>query len=341
MRVTDLYFDYPEDLVALTPVYPPRVMWSNTDGAKEISWAELKAEFKSGDVLVLNDTKVVARRIFAKTVSGVEFEILFVEQVDDITWRVLCPASRLKPEERVLLPGGIEFRIHERGRVQTAKVSTIIDEQYFEKWGEIPLPPYIQKARKERHTRNEDGNWYQTSWAKTPGSSAAPTASLHFKKSDLDELKEKGVQIVTLTLHVGLGTYLPVTVQDLRDHHMHHEWVSISSASWMEIQEARDASKNIWALGTTVARSLESAASGVLPTDGFGGFVGTTNLMIIPGFDFKVVTRLLTNFHQPESTLLALVMGFAGRENVQRAYKWAVQKGFRLFSYGDLTAWVK
>jgi S-adenosylmethionine:tRNA ribosyltransferase-isomerase len=226
----------------------------------------------------------------------------------------------------------------EKGRPQKVETSRPLDEAYFETYGELPLPPYIQKVRSDRHTIGEDSQWYQTAWNLKPGSFAAPTASLHFNESHLEALRQKGVTIVTLTLHVGLGTFLPVDADDLENHKMHSEEVSIPLTLLETLQRAREEGGRIWAMGTTVIRALESQARGLLQKRG-DAYTGGTELLILPGFEFKMADRLLTNFHQPESTLLALVMAFAGKEKVRSVYSWAIEKQFRLFSYGDLSIW--
>ncbi|MGE0633740.1 MAG: S-adenosylmethionine:tRNA ribosyltransferase-isomerase, partial [Pseudobdellovibrionaceae bacterium] len=233
-----------------------------------------------------------------------------------------------------------------KGRPQKVQVSKPLTDVYFSKVGELPLPPYIQKARGERHNVASDESWYQTVWATKPGSFAAPTASLHFKNEHLQLLKEKGVIITYVTLHVGLGTFLPVTAEDLDHHEMHPEWVEVPATTWSAIESAKSKGKKIWALGTTVCRSLESVPRGLLNRQDDGVYQGLTNLLLQPreteaGSDFKVVNVLLTNFHQPKSTLLALVASFAGLERVKTCYKWAIERKFRLFSYGDLSVWEK
>ncbi len=335
MKITDLVFEYPEELVATSPQRPSRVMWVENQQPVEISLVDLMAKMSAGDVLVVNNTRVLKRRVF----SG-DVEILFLKQNSETEWEVLFPSKKYKVGQSLELPLGVMMTLKEKGRPQTVTLNQVVGEDYFQKVAELPLPPYIQKARNERHTVDADESWYQTAWAKEPGSFAAPTASLHFSKSDMEHLRAQGVQIVEVTLHVGLGTFLPVTAEDLNDHDMHEEYVEISAASWATIQAARQAGKLIWSLGTTTTRSLESAACGLLQGSADEGFRGFTKLLIQPGYEFKVVQRLLTNFHQPESTLLALVSGFSSLETVKTCYLWAIERKFRLFSYGDLTAWV-
>lgn len=344
MKVTDLDFAFPEELIALSPSRPSRVMLVKGPNPVEISIEELLAEFNPGDLLVINDTKVLKRRVFAGNL-----EILFLDEIEPQVWRVLFPAKGVKLGAKIDLPEGIQMQLLEKGIPQKVNVSVPLSEQYFEKYGELPLPPYIQKARQQRHQIESDQSWYQTAWAKKPGSLAAPTASLHFTEKHLDLLKSKGVEVLTITLNVGLGTFLPIHANDLSEHQMHYEEVEISRAVWQRIQSVKaEAAQRkssypkprVWALGTTVARSLESLSLGMLKEQQ-DYFRGQTNLFIYPPFEFKVVDVLMTNFHQPGSTLLALVSAFTDIEKVKACYQWAIEKKFKLFSYGDLTVWMK
>lgn len=335
MKLTDLDFAFPEELIATAPQKPSRVMWVEGDiPPQEITLKDLLEKFSSGDVLVINNTQVLKRRVFAG-----DIEILFLKQIDATTWEVLFPSKKFKVGAELSLPLGLMMTLVEKGRPQKVRLSQAVGEDYFQQVAELPLPPYIQKAREQRHTVDADESWYQTAWASTPGSFAAPTASLHFSKEDIERLIAAGVQVAEVTLHVGLGTFLPVTADDLNDHDMHEEYVEISASSWAVVERARGAGKRVWALGTTTTRSLESAAQGLLAGAPESGFRGFTKLLIQPGYEFKVIDRLLTNFHQPQSTLLALVAGFSSLDRVKACYQWAIERKFRLFSYGDLTCW--
>ena len=286
--------------------------------------------------MVLNNTRVLKRRVFAG-----DLEILFLKHLGERRWQVLFPAKRTKIGEVIELPLGRRMTLLEKGRPQLVEMDAELDENYFSQVGELPLPPYIQKARGERHTESGDESWYQTAWAKSAGSFAAPTASLHFSLQDIESLKTKGVHVVEITLHVGLGTFLPVTTEDLNDHDMHEEFVEISGAAWTVIQTAKREGRKIWSLGTTSTRSIESAALGLLPVTPEQGFSGFTKLLIQPGYKWQIVDCLLTNFHQPESTLLALVASFSDLSTVMSAYQYAIEQRFRLFSYGDLSVWIR
>jgi S-adenosylmethionine:tRNA ribosyltransferase-isomerase len=337
-----LEYDYPENLVATEPSEDFRIMLSTPFKAAELPRDLWMGMFNEGDVLVVNDTKVEARRVF--TPCG--REILFAKQISDVEWEVLFPVRGLKVGDKIDLPTSDEFgfeanlsmELIEKGLPQKVRLSAPLTEDYFTRFGEFALPPYIQKARDLRHMQDEDKDWYQTGWAKKLGSSAAPTASLHFSTADLEMLSAKGVHVVPITLHVGLGTFMPVKADELDDHKMHAEWAEVSEEAWAQIQKAKAEGRRVYALGTTVTRTLESIPKNKLQkTD--NGYAGETDLFIQPGFDFEVVDVLMTNFHQPESTLLALVMAFAGIDRTQRSYSYAVRNKFRLFSYGDLSIW--
>ncbi|PWU21277.1 MAG: S-adenosylmethionine:tRNA ribosyltransferase-isomerase [Bdellovibrio sp.] len=341
MQRRELCFDFPESLIATEPRRPSRVMWVEGPAASpiELDLETLKSQLHPGDVVVVNDTRVVKRRVF--THEGLE--ILFLREIEPRQWQVLFPSRELKVGAQIFLPGGVKLTLLRKGRPQLVLVNADLQESYFERFGELPLPPYIQKARGERHHRGNDGSkdgkleekWYQTAWNAKPGSLAAPTASLHWTRQDLEDLRRRDVGVEQLTLHVGLGTFLPVTADRLQDHAMHEEWVEIPAATWERTRQCRG---RVWALGTTVARALESAARGQLSKDQ-QGFFGGTNLFLYPGQEWLLVKGLLTNFHQPESTLLALVASFCDLPTVKAAYQWAIKNRFRLFSYGDLTAW--
>lgn len=337
MKLSELNYDYPEELVAIEPRRPSRVLWIQDRDIQEVTVKDVLARIQPGDLLVINDTKVEPRRVFAKNSSGETVEVLFVHSEEPTLWQVLLPSRQLKADKKVFFQGEVVGTLERGGRPQFLRLSQPITTDFFFQYGDMPLPPYIQSARGERRSRGEDQNWYQTEWAKEVGSSAAPTASLHFSNNDLLELQSKGVHVERLTLHVGLGTYLPVTVEDLDEHVMHKEWVTISS----ELAEKLQNAKHVWALGTTVARSIESWAQGLLQKNDDSSFSGWTGLLIQEGYQWKKVDRLLTNFHQPQSTLLALVCGFAGKNRVFEVYKYAIHHGFKLFSYGDLSVWVK
>jgi S-adenosylmethionine:tRNA ribosyltransferase-isomerase len=338
MKLSDLDFTYPENLVATAPAHPSRVMRVDvgTGAPSEISLQQLLEQIPAGDLLVINNTKVLKRRVFAG-----DLEILFLSQKSELEWEVLFPSRKNKVGDVMDLPAGVSMTLVQKGRPQLVRVSSILEESYFQQWGELPLPPYIQKARDQRHTVGQDETWYQTRWASVPGSFAAPTASLHFKDAEMNLLKSRGVHILEITLHVGLGTFLPVTADDLDHHDMHEEYAEIPAEAWATLVAGRKQGRKVWVLGTTATRAIESAANGLLSEDVSGNLKGFTKILIQPPYEFQVVDRLLTNFHQPQSTLLALVSAFAGLGSVKACYQWAIARNFRLFSYGDLSVWIK
>lgn len=339
MKLSDLDFSFPESLIATEPRHPSRVLWVENDIATEITKDQLLGKIPAGDILVLNNTKVLKRRIF--TQSGLEVLFLSADINSPETWNVLFPSKKFQIGDQIDLPLGKKMTLVEKGRPQKVQASEILTEAYFQQVAELPLPPYIQKMRDTRHSVESDESWYQTAWAQKPGSLASPTASLHFNQSDIQTLQDRGVVILQLTLHVGLGTFLPVQAEDLDDHKMHSEFVEIPKITMHQIHQAKQDGKKVWALGTTVVRSLESAALNKFKVCSSGDLLGETDLLIQPGFEFKVVDRMLTNFHQPKSTLLALVAAFAGLDSVKKHYSTAIEKKFRLFSYGDLSVWIK
>ncbi|GIL17847.1 MAG: S-adenosylmethionine:tRNA ribosyltransferase-isomerase [Oligoflexia bacterium] len=336
MKTSDLDYSFPEELIATEPARPSRVLWVQDGQPAEITLDEVISRIPAGDVLVVNDTQVLKRRVFAG-----DLEILFLKNLGQNRWEVLFPSRKYAVGSVIDLPLGVQMTLVQKGRPQVVQVSENLTEDYFSQVGELPLPPYIQKARDQRHTVKTDETWYQTAWAQKPGSFAAPTASLHFSAGQIQSLKKRGVHICEITLHVGLGTFLPVTVEDLDLHEMHEEYVEISPETVATVNGVLQRGGHVWAMGTTVTRALESMGSGVLAPDDQGGYRGWTRILIQPGYEWKIVSRLLTNFHQPQSTLLALVAGFSGLKLVKQVYQYAIEKRFRLFSYGDLSVWIR
>lgn len=331
----DLLYDFPESLIAQTPVYPPRVLVKQPfQDAKEINFDQIINLFQPNDLLVINTTKVLPRRIFLS-----DFDILFLETQDEMTWTVLFAAKNFKVGDVIELPGGVNLTLQSKGRPQTVVANRALDAAYFEQYGHFALPPYIQSARQMAKPMDEDKLWYQTSWADQPGSLAAPTASLHFKPEDIAKYKTK-INIAEVTLHVGLGTFLPITADDLSQHQMHNEYVEIKKSTVEQINTCKAKGGRVWALGTTSLRSLEAFARGHLK-EYDNHFAGQTDLFLKPGDDFKIVGGLLTNFHQPGSTLIALVSAFSSLDDVKATYQFAIANKFRFFSYGDLSVWLR
>lgn len=328
-------YDFPESLIAQTPVYPPRVLKKLPhQSAQEISFDELFNVFQPNDLLVINTTKVLPRRVFFEN-----FDILFLETQNEMEWSVLFAAKKFKVGEIIKLPGGAQLTLKAKGRPQIVVANKPLNADYFEQYGHFALPPYIQSARGVATPMDQDKLWYQTSWAEKPGSLAAPTASLHFKPNDIEKIKSK-IPIAEVTLHVGLGTFLPITSENLSEHQMHNEYVEIEKSTIEQINKCKQNGGRVWTLGTTSLRSLEAFARGHLQ-EYDNHFAGQTDLFLKPGDEFKIVSGLLTNFHQPGSTLIALVSAFASLKDVKETYSFAIENKFRFFSYGDLSVWTR
>lgn len=332
MQLTDLDFPFPPELIAVEPSRPTRVAFNGagTVAPVETDVEGLLSRVGPHDLFVINETKVVPARVFSRE----EVEILFLKPTDVNEWEVLFPSREYKVGDTLALPDDVTATLVAKGLPQKLRVSRELDAAYFEAHGEMALPPYIQEARGERHNRGLDESWYQTAWARQSGSVAAPTASLHFSGEQLARLPN----VARLTLHVGAGTFFPVRTESLTEHKMHSEVIEMPADIPVRIAAARAAGGKVWALGTTVTRALESIDR--LQAQG-DRLVGSTDIFIYPPYQFKNVDVLLTNFHQPRSTLLALVCAFAGTARVKAAYSWAVENRFKLFSYGDLSAWNK
>jgi S-adenosylmethionine:tRNA ribosyltransferase-isomerase len=279
---------------------------------------------RPGDLLVLNDTRVIPARLFGRSTGGGRMEVLLVERTGECEWDALVkPGKRARPGARIDFDEGLTAEVTGKGEDRYRLRFSEPVEPHLERLGHIPLPPYIH-----RPDTPEDRERYQTVYARTPGAIAAPTAGLHFTEDLLEEIEEAGVGIARVTLHVGIGTFRPVSVERIEEHRMDRERYEIGE----EAAEAIRKADRVVAVGTTVVRTLESAA---VETGEVRAGNGSTELFITPGFKFQVVDALLTNFHLPRSTLLMLVSAFAGRERVLAAYEEAVREGYRFYSYGD------
>jgi len=334
---TDFTYDLPPELIAQAPL-PERsagrmLVLDRAIGAMaDRQVRDLPDFLRPGDLLVLNDTRVVAARIFGSKPSGGRVEILLERPVGEREALVQVRASKpVRQGLEISTPGGSVEVLGREGDLCRIRLPEPVFD-FFERWGQVPLPPYIQRPASEL-----DQQRYQTIFARERGAVAAPTASLHFDEPLLAELKAREVSLAFVTLHVGAGTFQPVREDDLESHVMHAERASVSAATCEAVMRARGAGRRVVAVGTTVVRALESAA---LSADAgeqlrLAPWSGETRLFIKPGFRFRVVDALLTNFHLPESTLLMLVCAFAGREPVLQAYRHAVAARYRFFSYGD------
>ncbi|MFQ5441824.1 MAG: tRNA preQ1(34) S-adenosylmethionine ribosyltransferase-isomerase QueA [Thermodesulfobacteriota bacterium] len=340
MELKDFDYSLPDGLIAQ---YPPEkrgfsrlMLVDRTTGARaHRAFGDIKEFLRPDDVLVLNNTKVIRARLKGHKATGGEAEILLVERLatasaaESELWRSLVrPAKGLGPGKEVFFKGGIKARVVEAGEggFRVCEFSGL-GETSVDAIGEVPLPPYIRREPEPNDTLR-----YQTVYAEVPGAIAAPTAGLHFTAKLLEEIAASGVDVRYVTLHTGPATFLPVRDEDLKNRSLGGEFYTISGIDFNAIYEAKRQGKRVIAVGTTTTRALESAVIG-----GFEKPVlkGTTGLFICPGFEFKVVDALVTNFHLPGSTLLMLASAFAGTENLTSAYREAVKKGYRFYSYGD------
>lgn len=333
MRTTDFSFNLPEELIAQTPSErrgESRLLVLDR-GSGELTHSAVRtiAEFvPSGAVMVFNDSRVRRARLFASTPNGGRVEVLLLRREGPALWAALTTRmAKLTPGKRLELPEGVEAEVVEAlADERVFRLSREIDDDYLERNGHLPLPPYIR-----REDAPADAERYQTVYARERGSSAAPTAGLHFTEGILSGLEAAGVVLRFVTLHVGLGTFLPVRSESIEDHRMHREEYSIPAATADAVNAAKRDGRPVVAVGTTSVRTLESAWT----EEGLPAAAGSTNIFIYPGYRFKAVDMLFTNFHTPESTLLMLVSAFAGRERILSAYQEAVRERYRFFSYGD------
>lgn len=328
--LSDFDFDLPQHLIAQMPLpdrSASRLLHVDGEALIDRAFVEIVDLLKAGDLLVFNDTKVLKARFFGIKETGGKVEVLIERVLDHRTVLAQIRASKSpSPGSIIRLADAFDVIVGERaGEFYTLQFPSDVFE-LIEAHGRLPLPPYIEHAADEF-----DEKRYQTVYAKEPGAVAAPTAGLHFDQALLDRLREKGVHFAYVTLHVGAGTFQPVRTENLAEHNMHSEWYTIPQATVDAVNSARAAGHDIVAVGTTSMRALESASqSGELHAGS-----ADTKLFITPGYSFKTVTRLITNFHLPKSTLLMLVSAFAGYERIRAAYRHAIDQSYRFFSYGD------
>ena len=334
LKKSDFYYDLPEELIAQTPAEPrdsSRLLVYDrvSDKVEHKIFRDIKNYLRKGDVLVVNNTKVLPARLFAHTEHGGKVEVLLLKRLSALRWEVLVkPGKKCRP--------GTVLTIDEKLSLTVASVTEsgerIVDfkcdgvfEEALERVGSMPLPPYI-------HEKLKDKNRYQTVYAKTDGSAAAPTAGLHFTPQLLEEIKAMGVEVAEILLHVGLGTFRPVKEDAITDHKMHSEYYEVNERAAEIISRAKRKGRRVIAVGTTSVRTLESAAK----DDGtIEPCRGNTSIFIYPPYKFRCVDALITNFHLPESTLIMLVAAMVGREKILELYKTAVEEKYRFFSFGD------
>ncbi|RKD28031.1 S-adenosylmethionine--tRNA ribosyltransferase-isomerase [Caminicella sporogenes DSM 14501] len=335
MKTSDFYFDLPQELIAQVPLEKRdmsrlMVLDKKTGDVEHKIFKDIIEYLDEGDCLVLNDTRVIPARLFGQKDTGANVEFLLLRRIDKDRWQTLVkPGKRAKVGSKFTfgdgeLRGEIVDLAEEGTRIIKFSYEGIFEE-VLDKLGNMPLPPYITE-------KLEDRERYQTVYSKHSGSAAAPTAGLHFTENLLKKIKDKGVKIAFITLHVGLGTFRPVKVENINEHKMHSEFYIVSKETADIINETKKNGGKIISVGTTATRALETAAS---DNGHMKECSGWTDIFIYPGYRFKVIDRLITNFHLPESTLIMLVSALAGRENVLNAYKIAVKEKYRFFSFGD------
>ncbi len=335
-KTSDFYYELPEELIAQTPIKERDhsrllILDKNTGHIEHKYFYDIVDYINEGDCLVINDTKVLPARLFGtKKDTDALIEILLLKRIDDKRWETLVkPGKKARTGAEIifkenLLSGKIVEVLEDGNRIIEFNYNGIFEE-ILDQLGEMPLPPYI-------HEKLEDRNRYQTIYAKNPGSAAAPTAGLHFNDEVLKKLENKGVNIAKLTLHVGLGTFRPVKAEYISEHKMHSEYYELTESEADKINNAKKSGKRVISVGTTSTRTLETIGdeNGLVRAQ-----KGWTDIFIFPGYKYKVVNSLITNFHLPESTLIMLVSALAGKENVMDAYKTAVDNKYRFFSFGD------
>jgi S-adenosylmethionine:tRNA ribosyltransferase-isomerase len=334
MRTTDFDYELPPERIAQTPVEPRHssrllVLRHEQDTIEHTHFWDIADYLNPDDLLVINQTRVIPARVFARKPTGGRVELLLLRRRDATTWEALVGGKRLVAGRTLTLEDGPEVEIAEEleGSRRLVRFAGPV-EAYLERKGQMPLPPYI-------HTPLANPERYQTVYAVQPGSAAAPTAGLHFTPELMDRLRAKGIRFAGVTLHVGLDTFAPVNEDDPQEHKIHTEWCELSAETAELINQTHQAGGRIVAVGTTSVRTLESAARAAAPGQVVAPYSGPTDLFILPGFTFRAVDVMITNFHLPRSTLLMLVSAFAGRERVLAAYRTAVEQEYRFYSFGD------
>ncbi len=328
-------FNYPlpESRIAQFPAHPRSASRLMVVGQERDDWSHTRFDriidfLTPDDLLVVNDTRVIPARIHGRKPTGGAVEIMLERMITEDTALVLAGSGKPLRSGQIILVGGHELEISGRREpfYQVTMPPGWTVTRLFRDYGTVPLPPYIKREIEER-----DSERYQTVWAKYPGAVAAPTAGLHFDQPLIERITNKGIEWASVTLHVGVGTFQPVRVQDARDHKMHEERIEVSKSVCEAVTRTRSRGGRVIAVGTTVVRALESAGqSGVLRP-----LSSATGLFILPGYDFKIVDALITNFHLPGSTLLMMVSAFCGYEKIMAAYRQAIERDYRFFSYGD------
>ncbi len=334
MKTSDFDYHLPESFIAQTPAEPrdsSRLLILNraTGDVEHKTFRDLSLILRPDDLLVLNRTRVIPARIFAKKETGGRVELLLLRRRDSLTWEALVGGKGLRVGKKVVVENGPQAEILEilEGSERLIRFSEPI-EPFFSRVGNVPLPPYI-------HEKLGDPERYQTVYSRDVGSAAAPTAGLHFTPQLLDELKQKGVKAAYVTLHVGLDTFAPITEENPTEHKIHTEWCELPQETADLINQTKQNGGRVIAVGTTSVRTLESAAIVNRQSSIVDPFTGPTSIFILPGYQFKVVDAMITNFHLPKSSLIMLVSAFAGRERILQTYEIAIKEGYRFYSFGD------
>jgi S-adenosylmethionine:tRNA ribosyltransferase-isomerase len=333
VKTSQFSFELPEELIAQEPAAQRdgarlMVLDRSTGKTTDSSVRDLASWIEDGTVIVLNDTRVRKARVFAESPGGGRAEFLLLARRDPSLWETLAGrVKRLKPGKRFGFPGNVTGTIEDASSdTPLIRFDPPIDDAWLEKHGHVPLPPYIR-----RQDTSVDEERYQTTFSRVTGSAAAPTAGLHFTTDLIRSIEARGAKVAWITLHVGLGTFLPIRSDEIEDHAMHEEYFSIPRATKDLVDATLADGRKVLAVGTTVVRTLESACT----ENGLREGDGRTRIYITPGHRFRVVKQLFTNFHTPRSSLLVLVSAFAGRELILQSYDTAIQKRYRFFSYGD------
>ena len=334
MKTSDFNYNLPQEFIAQSPAEPRHssrllVLRRDQPELEHTTFWNIANHLRKGDLLVINQTRVIPARIYGKKDTGGKAELLLLRRIDEVTWETIVGGKRVLVGRRILFENGPTATVVEDldGPKRLVRFDQPI-ERFLEQRGQMPLPPYI-------HEELKDPERYQTVYSKIPGSAAAPTAGLHFTPELMTHLNMLGVEFANVTLHVGLDTFAPVNEEDPEEHHIHTEWCEVTPQAADKINRFHAAGGRIIAVGTTSVRTLETAAGFAGPHQVVGPFAEATDLFILPGYDFQVVNAMITNFHLPRSTLLMLVSAFAGREKVLSAYQEAMESGYRFYSFGD------
>lgn len=334
MKTSDFDYSLPLECIAQTPIEPRHssrllVLDRGKPELEHTTFWHVAEYLKAGDLLVINQTKVIPARIFARKPTGGKVELLLLRRIDLTTWEALVGGKKVRDGMRLKLVDGpeVEVTAELEGPRRLVRFSEPV-EGYLAEAGQMPLPPYI-------HEKLKNPERYQTVYALEAGSAAAPTAGLHFTPELMAHLEDKGVKFIRVTLHVGLDTFAPVTEDNPLEHKIHSEWCELTPEAAGQIERAKASGGRVIAVGTTSVRTLESAAKAASPGHKISPYCGPTDLFILPGFDFKVVDGIITNFHLPKSTLLMLVSAFATSERILAAYEEAVRLEYRFYSFGD------